>query len=263
MIQDLHRTGSDNFIGENSEWNQALLKRVLVAYSKYNPLIGYCQGFNILAAVVLEVVEWDVEESLKVMIYLIEGIFPDGYFGKYLIGLRVDMAVVDEMIAILLPGLNQHMNGLSLEKELMTESDPPLVNMYTMQWFMTLFSNCLPRKLVLRIWDLLLIEGNEILIRTALGIWEHLSDKIKFIESADDFCAILNVLMKELRELDDDQSDQLVENILNMVSFPFPRLDEFRHKYRNYKQSRNGNKNSSSADINATRRTSYISMMSD
>lgn len=64
--QDLHRTGSDHFIGENSEWNQALLKRVLVAYSKYNPQIGYCQGFNILAAVVLEVLEWDVEESLKV-----------------------------------------------------------------------------------------------------------------------------------------------------------------------------------------------------
>lgn len=205
------------------------------------------------------------------MIHLIEGIFPDGYFGKYLIGLRVDMAVVDEMIAILLPALNQHMNELTFEKELMTESDPPLVNMYTMQWFMTLFTNCLPRKLVLRIWDLILIEGNEILIRTALGIWEYLSDKIKYIDTAEDFCSILNVLMKELRELDDDGCDQLVDNILSMVSFPFPRLDEFRDKYRNSTLQKNNNNiikskrkpSSPSEEVFFTRRTSYISMMSD
>ena len=39
---------------------------MLHAYSKFNPSIGYCQGFNILAAVVLEVMEWDVDASLKV-----------------------------------------------------------------------------------------------------------------------------------------------------------------------------------------------------
>lgn len=198
----------------------------------------------------------------QVMIYLIEGIFPEGYFGKYLIGLRVDMAVVDEMIAILLPALNEHMNGLSLDKELMCESDPPLVNMYTMQWFMTLFTNCLPRKLVLRIWDLLLLEGNEILIRTALGIWEHLMEKIKFIDCADDFCAILNVLMKELRELDDEQCNILVENILSMVSFPFPRLEEFRDKYRNHNHLNKKKKSSSNNNITA-RRSSFIPMTTD
>ena len=194
------------------------------------------------------------------MIHLLEGVFPDGYFGKYLTGLRVDMEVVHELISLLLPALTEHMSGLSLDKELMlTESDPPLVNMYTLHWFMTLFTNCLPRKLVLRVWDLILIEGNEILVRVALAIWEHLSEKIKFIETADDFCTILNVLMKELRELDDDQADQLVANLLSMVSFPFPRLEELRDKYRNPSKR----KQSASLAALDARRTSFISMVGD
>ena len=68
-FQDLHRTGCSLFSGEDAEHNQALLKQVLLAYARWNKNVGYCQGFNILAAVILEVVEWDVEDSLMVINY--------------------------------------------------------------------------------------------------------------------------------------------------------------------------------------------------
>ena len=45
-----------------------------------------------------------------------------------------------------------------------------------MQWFLTLFSTCLPRETVLRVWDLILLEGNEVLLRTALAIWTQLEE---------------------------------------------------------------------------------------
>ena len=40
-----------------------------------------------------------------------------------------------------------------------TVLEPPLTNVFTMQWFLTLFSTCLPRDTVLRVWDLILLEG--------------------------------------------------------------------------------------------------------
>ena len=57
-----------------------------------------------------------------------------------------------------------------------TSFEPPLTNVFTMQWFLTLFSTCLPRDTVLRVWDLILLEGNEILLRTALAIWKGLEE---------------------------------------------------------------------------------------
>lgn len=54
--------------------------------------------------------------------------------------------------------------------------EPPLTNVFTMQWFLTLFCTCLPINCVLRVWDLVLIEGSDILLRTALAIWGLLEE---------------------------------------------------------------------------------------
>jgi len=53
--------------------------------------------------------------------------------------------------------------------------EPPLTNVFTMQWFLTLFATCLPKPTVLRVWDSILLDGSEILLRTALVIWGKLS----------------------------------------------------------------------------------------
>lgn len=45
---------------------QALLKRVLLAYARWNKEVGYCQGLNVLAALLLEVMNRSEFESLKV-----------------------------------------------------------------------------------------------------------------------------------------------------------------------------------------------------
>ena len=68
------------------------------------------------------------------------------------------------------------MNALFLFFKGGTSYEPPLTNVFTMQWFLTLFSTCLPRETVLRVWDLILLEGNEVLLRTALAIWTQLEE---------------------------------------------------------------------------------------
>ena len=52
--------------------------------------------------------------------------------------------------------------------------EPPLTNVFTMQWFLTMFATCLPPATVLKIWDSVFFEGSEVLLRVALAIWERL-----------------------------------------------------------------------------------------
>ena len=63
IVKDLHRTGNTGF---TTEEEHGILKRVLLAYARYNKSTGYCQGFNILAALILKVVEFDEHLTLKV-----------------------------------------------------------------------------------------------------------------------------------------------------------------------------------------------------
>lgn len=62
--KDLHRTGSGATV--TTEADRTALKRVLTAYARWNRRVGYCQGFNILASVILNVMELDEEAALKV-----------------------------------------------------------------------------------------------------------------------------------------------------------------------------------------------------
>lgn len=112
------------------------------------------------------------------MIFLIEGLLPESYFANNLRGLSVDMAVFRDLLRLRIPSLSKHLDKLQYQGSdgCISSYEPPLINVFTMQWFLTLFSNCLPKKLVLRIWDLIFLEGNEVLLRTALAIWDCLAE---------------------------------------------------------------------------------------
>lgn len=175
-----------------------------------------------LGALILQVMERNEIESLKVMIYLIEGVLPKGYFSGSLGGLQADMAVFRDILSTRMPKLSNHLQklqGTVGDSELLGFSfrsaschrsghvdseerikitykiilydslfvhlwssktidsmDPPLINVFTMQWFLTLFCTCLPKSCVLRVWDLVLIEGSDILLRTALAIMATISE---------------------------------------------------------------------------------------
>lgn len=65
-----------------------------------------------LGALILQVMERSEIESLKVMIYLIEGVLPKGYFSGSMGGLQADMAVFREILSTRLPKLSKHLQRL-------------------------------------------------------------------------------------------------------------------------------------------------------
>lgn len=88
-----------------------------------------------LAALILQVTEKCESDALKLMIYLIEGVLPDSYFADSLRGLSVDMAVFRELLRSKLPRLSKHLDALqTAAKEGTTSYEPPLTNVFTMQW---------------------------------------------------------------------------------------------------------------------------------
>lgn len=183
IVKDLHRTGDTGF---STEEEHAILKRVLLAYARYNKSTGYCQGFNILAALILKVVEFDEHMALQVMVHMIDHILPENYFALNLYALSVDMATFRELLRHVLPELSQHIDGLQKEasgtvrKAYSSESppdmqsihayEPPLADVFSMQWFLTIFASALPRKATRRVWDLILLEGSEVLLYTGVAI---------------------------------------------------------------------------------------------
>ncbi|CAH1155918.1 unnamed protein product [Phaedon cochleariae] len=230
IVKDLHRTGCSLFCGEDGQENQALLKRVLLAYARWNKAVGYCQGFNMLAALILQVTEKSEGDALKLMVYLIEGVLPDSYFADSLRGLSVDMAVFRELLRSRLPQLSKHLDLLQNKaKDGSRSYEPPLTNVFTMQWFLTLFCNCLPHPTVLRVWDLILLEGNEILLRTALAIWQVLADRILSVRSADEFYCVMGVLMRELLEFDLIDGNSLIKAMVAIG--PLTELKTLREHY--------------------------------
>lgn len=65
-----------------------------------------------LAALILQVMDRGETAAVKVMIYLIEGVLPEGYFADNLRGLSVDMAVFRDLLRARLPKLSKHLELL-------------------------------------------------------------------------------------------------------------------------------------------------------
>ncbi|XP_058479579.1 TBC1 domain family member 30 isoform X5 [Solea solea] len=233
IVKDLHRTGCSSYCGQEGEQDRVVLKRVLLAFARWNKSVGYCQGFNVLAALILEVTEGDESDALKVMIYLIDKVLPESYFANNLRALSVDMAVFRDLLRLKLPRLSQHLHHLqkAANREAGGSYEPPLTNVFTMQWFLTMFATCLPSSTVLKIWDSVFFEGSEILFRVALAIWERLGERIEYCPTADDFYSTMGCLTQEMLEKNLVDPGELMQEVYSMAVFPFPQLSELREKY--------------------------------
>ncbi len=178
---------------------------------------------------------------------------PEGYFTNSMHSLAIDMAVFRELLKLHLPKLCSHLNALqfnsiaesssplylfSSKKSQISKSkrnspstyEPPLTNVFTMQWFLTLFATCLPKNVLLRTWDCLFLEGTEVLFRTSIAIWDKISSSIMKTTSADSFYSMMSVLTVKLFEKDVINENELMNKIYSYGPFPLSDLQELREK---------------------------------
>lgn len=152
--RDLHRSLPEHPFFQSKEGIDAL-RNVLTALSWRNSTIGYCQGMNIVCAILL--LYMSEEEVFYIMSMISETLLPE-YYTKSMLGSLVDQQVIEALVATHLPhvyaSLNEKVGGVGL---------------VTVPWFMCLFVRCLPWEATLRTLDWFFAEGPRALFIVALA----------------------------------------------------------------------------------------------
>lgn len=103
---DLPRTFPDNIYFENHNIRYQLFN-VLVAYAHHNKEVGYCQGLNYIAGLIL-IITKNEEWTFWLLKVLLDNIVRS-YHTKTMDGLKVDTAVLRELLILRVPDVNKRL----------------------------------------------------------------------------------------------------------------------------------------------------------
>ncbi|XP_012694519.2 TBC1 domain family member 16 [Clupea harengus] len=177
-----------SLMGESPEAieGQAKLFRVLTAYAKYNPQIGYSQGMACIAAVLL--MHLSEEEAFWALVVLLQK-------PKYLSELfDLSSEKIQHQVAVFQLLLKHRRCSLSRHME--NCGVMPLY--YAMPWFLALFT-CLPCwDSVLAVWDLIMLQGMTGVFRAALAVLSLLEPRLMALT---DHATMLPLLLRVPVEL--------------------------------------------------------------
>ncbi len=259
---DLNRTFIENEYFHN-EKNLNKLKNILLAYSRRNSKIGYCQGFNFIVGKLLLIFDYEnnennnkinenkinenkinenkinenkinenkinenynenleIEENVFwVFTQILEKILPNEYYNDFF-GLMNDI----NCFIVLLKDY-YHKNNHEF-KFLNNQNNEVLLNTIFFKWFETLFIDGLNENLTFFIWDALIINGDLILFKSALAIFEFIKKDILNIK----FEEIANFFEEKLKYVKIDR-----KKFYNFVLF-----DKFKIDIKKFKQIRRTN----------------------
>ncbi|EAU85238.2 small G protein signaling modulator 3 [Coprinopsis cinerea okayama7 len=134
------------------------LRRVLIAYSRRNPAVGYCQGMNLVTSTLL-LVHADEEQAFWMLAAIVERLLPEDFFSPSLLPSRACPLVLLDYVQQHLPKLHAHLAELGVD-----------LGAICFSWFLSLFTDCLPVETLFRVWDVFLVDGLDVLFRIALAI---------------------------------------------------------------------------------------------
>ncbi|KAL2933912.1 TBC1 domain family member 9 [Bienertia sinuspersici] len=191
------------------------LRRILTAYARHNPSVGYCQAMNFFAGLLLLLMP--EENAFWTLVGLIDDYF-DGYYTHEMIESQVDQLVFDELMRERFPKLVNHLDYLGVE-----------VAWISGTWFLSIFVNILPWESVLRVWDVLLFEGNRVMLfRTALALMELYGPALVTTKDAGDAFTLLQSLTGSTF----DSSQLVFTACMGFLTVTEGRLEELRNKHR-------------------------------
>ncbi|CAI0471612.1 unnamed protein product [Linum tenue] len=212
-MQDIPRT----FPGHPAldEHGRDSLRRILTAYARHNPSVGYCQAMNYFAGLLLLLMP--EENAFWTFVGIIDDYF-DGYYTEEMIESQVDQLVFEELMHEIFPRLVSHLEFMGVQ-----------VAWVSGPWFLSIFINMLPWESVLRIWDVLLFEGNRVMLfRTAFALMELYGPALLTTKDAGDAVTLLQSLAGSTF----DSSQLVLTACVGFLAITEARLVELRDKHR-------------------------------
>ncbi|CAG8453051.1 1120_t:CDS:2 [Scutellospora calospora] len=179
---------------------QRALFNVLQAFSNYNKQVGYCQGMTNIVTILLM---YYTEECAFIMLTKLftrcnlHNLFIPGFPA-----LLESFYVQEKLLIKYAPKISSQFNKLQLSS-----------TAYATRWYITLFtSDVVPHHTVLRIWDLLMLHGFDILYFVAVALLKY--HKATLITSSFEHAMIM--LSTTLVIMDDDKLIKKVNKMFNL-----------------------------------------------
>ena len=213
IIKDLDRTYPNCQLFRDKYGNgQRKLYKVLSNYSKYNTATGYVQGMGFIVAVFLTYM--DEESSFFMLHSLMKKYKLEGFYLPSFPELKKTFYILLNLEKKYIPKIYE-----LFKKEGMIPS------MYASEWFICLFSRNLSFDVLVRIFDVFLLEGYKVIYRFALAFLKLKEDE--FLKAKDGLVSIMKTCNECLEHVD-------VENLFK-VAFGFSlsrkQIEKFGNEY--------------------------------
>ncbi|KAI4305710.1 hypothetical protein L6164_029061 [Bauhinia variegata] len=170
---------------------QAALRRVLVNYSFRDSDVGYCQGLNYVAALLLLVMKTE-EDAFWMLAVLLENVLVHDCYTDNLSGCHVEQRVFKDLLAKKCPRIAAHLESLEFD-----------VSLVATEWFLCLFSKSLPTETTLRVWDIIFIDGAKVIFNVALAIFKMKEDELLLTNHIGEVINIVQTTTHDLFDPDE------------------------------------------------------------
>jgi hypothetical protein len=188
--RDLHRSLPEHPAFQEKRGIDAL-RRILTAYAKRNPSIGYCQAMNIVTSVLL--LYASEEEAFWLLVVLCENLLPD-YYNTRVVGALVDANVFRLLIESNLPKLHRKLTDLGT------------INTVSMAWFLTMYLNVMPFDSAVYVMDCFFYDGVQVMFQLALEVLNVNSEEIERCRDDGEMMMMLSSYFQNIPNLDGGNS---------------------------------------------------------
>ncbi|KAJ6107025.1 hypothetical protein N7512_010542 [Penicillium capsulatum] len=182
---------------------QQMLARVLRCFSLYDAKIGYCQGLGFVVGPLL--MHMSDAEAFCVLVRLMDHYNLRTCYLPDLSGLHLHVYQFQNLLARHRPALFEHLESLHVEP------------VYVSQWFLSFFAVACPLPMLLRIYDVIFLEGAiETLMRVALSLMQRNEKRIMACTEFEDVMQLL--LSRSLWDTYAFNADDLVNDFVSLTS---------------------------------------------
>nr|XP_031321981.1 TBC1 domain family member 4 isoform X4 [Camelus dromedarius] len=179
---------------------QLSLFNLLKAYSLLDKEVGYCQGISFVAGVLLlHMSEEQAFEMLKFLMYDL------GFRKQYrpdMMSLQIQMYQLSRLLHDYHRDLYNHLEE--------NEISPSL---YAAPWFLTLFASQFPLGFVARVFDIIFLQGTEVIFKVALSL---LSNQESLIMECENFENIVEFLKNTLPNMNTSEMEKIITQVFEM-----------------------------------------------